>query len=216
MKLYGYWRSTATWRVRIGLSYKQIPFEYEAVNLRKEKGDQHSDGYKEKNPMSQVPLLEFNDPKSGRQVRLTQSVAILEYLEESFGGVPLLPKEPVARAKARQIAELVNAGIQPLQNLSVNQYVKNQLQGDEKAWTTYWVQKGLVALEALVKESAGRFSVGDSVSMGDLFIVPELYYARTFPMPLEAYPTLLRVEAACMALPSFVSAHAENQPDAPK
>lgn len=216
MKLYGFWRSTATWRVRIGLAYKEIPFEYEAVNLRKDGGEQNSEDYRDKNPMRQVPLLEFSDPKSGRLVRLTQSVAILEYLEEHFGGTPLLPPDPVARAKARQIAELVNAGIQPLQNLAVTQWVKNQLHGDDKAWVTHWVEKGLVSLEALVRETAGRFSVGNSVSMGDLFIVPELYYARTFPLSLDAYPTLLRIEAACMALPAFVSAHAENQPDAPK
>lgn len=216
MKLYGFWRSTATWRVRIGLTYKQIPFQYEPVNLRKDGGEQNQDAYDEKNPMRQVPVLEVEDATSGDVVRLTQSVAILEYLEERFPEPALLPKDPLARARARQIAEIVNAGIQPLQNLAVRQWVKHELCGDEEAWTRHWIERGLRALELLVRETAGRFAVGDAVSIGDVFIAPQMYFARTLPVPLDAYPTLLRVEAACAELPAFVAAHAENQPDAAK
>lgn len=216
MKLYGFWRSTATWRVRIGLSYKQIAHDYEAINLRKDGGEQHREGYREKNPMRQVPLLEVEDEKTGRVIGLTQSVAILEYLEERFPEPHLLPPDPAARARVRQIVEIVNAGIQPLQNISVQQWVKHELKGDEKAWVKHWVEKGLHALEALVGETAGRYSVGDSVTFADLFLVPELYFARTYPLNVESYPTLLRIEAACAELPAFVAAHAENQPDAVK
>jgi maleylpyruvate isomerase len=162
--------------------------------------------------MEQVPLLELHD--AGRIVRLTQSMAILEFLEERFPEPRLLPADPLLRARVRQLAEMVNAGIQPLQNTSIQLWVKDTLGADEKAWTRHWVGRGLSALEACVAESAGRFSVGDSVSFADLFLVPELDFARRFLIPLDAYPTLARIDAACAELPAFQQAHADRQPDA--
>jgi len=213
LKLYGFWRSSATWRVRIGLFYKGLAFDLQPINLVKDGGEQNSEGYRSLNPLRQVPLLEFE--QEGRTVRLTQSLAILEYLEERWPEPRLLPSDPLLRAQARRLAEIVNAGIQPLQNTSVQQRVREVLGGDDKEWTRHWVTRGLGALEEATRESAGRFAVGDSVSFADLCIVPELSFARRFSIDLAPYPTLTRIDAACAELEPFQRAHAERQPDAP-
>jgi maleylpyruvate isomerase len=211
-KLYGFWRSTATWRVRIGLEYKNIAYEYEPVNILKGDGEQNSEEYIAKNPMRQVPLLEIE--AEGQTARLAQSVAILEYLEERFPEPRLLPPDPLLRARARQLAEMVNSGIQPLQNNRVQRVVRDVHKGDEMVWVHFWLGRGLAALEAETAETAGRFSIGDRVTLPDLFLVPQLYFARRFSVPLDAYPTLTRIEAACEEIPAFQRAHAERQPDA--
>jgi len=209
MKLYGFWRSTATWRVRIGLAWKGIAYDYQPVHLRRGGGEQNAEGWERINPMRQVPVLELDDG-----VRLTQSMAILDYLDETQPEPPLFPSGKLARARARQLAELVVSGIQPLQNTSVQRYVHEELGADEKAWTRHWVEKGLTALEALAVETAGRFSVGDSVSVADLCLVPEMYFARRLGVDLSRFPTLQRIDAACASLDAFQKAHAEAQPDA--
>jgi maleylpyruvate isomerase len=211
VKLYGFWRSTATWRVRIALAYKEIEYTYHPVHLRRDGGEQNAPGFEAINPMRQVPVLEVEE--DGKTALLTQSIAILEYLEERYPAPGLLPKDRFARAQARRIAETVNAGIQPLQNTSVQLYVENELKADIKAWNQRWVGRGLEALEAMVKESAGKFAVGDAPSFADVCIAPQLYFARRFKLDLDAHVTLLRVEAACNALPAFAAAHAERQPD---
>jgi maleylpyruvate isomerase len=209
MILYGFWRSSATWRVRIGLAYKGVAFEYRPVNLQREGGgEQHEAAYRGKNPMAQVPLLETDD------AHIAQSMAILEYLEERIPAPPLLPEGRAKRACVRQLAEIVNSGIQPLQNTAVRLHV--QAQGlDDRAWIERWVIPGLAALEAGTRPSAGRFAVGDELSFADLCIVPELYFARRFALDLTPYPTLLRVESACSELDAFQRAHADRQPDRP-
>jgi maleylpyruvate isomerase len=210
--LYGFWRSTATWRVRIALAYKGIAYDYRPVHLLREGGEQNRDEYRAKNPMRQVPLVEIED--RGRRLHITQSVAILEYLEERFPEPRLLPEDRGQRARARQLAEMVNSGIQPLQNTSVQRFVKDELSRDEKAWTRHWVSRGLAALEEVVAEQAGRFAIGDSLSLPDLFIVPEMGFARRFSLPLDTYPTLLRIEASSAELPAFHRAHPDQHPDA--
>lgn len=210
--LYGFWRSTATWRVRIGLALKGIEYTYRPIDLIRDGGDQHSDEYRTKNPMRQVPLLELED--GGRPLRLAQSVAILEYLEERWPAPRLLPESRPLRARTRQLVEMINSGIQPLQNTSVQQRIKGELGRDEKAWIHHWVSRGLAALEAVIVEEAGRFAVGDQVTLADLFLVPQLSFSRRFAVPLGDYPTLLRIEAACAELPAFRRAHADRQPDA--
>jgi maleylpyruvate isomerase len=206
MKLYSFWRSTCSWRVRIALHYKQLPFEYVAVDLTK--GQQHDEELVRKNPMRQVPVLELDDG-----THLSQSMAILDYLDEVQREPPLLPATPLLRARARQLAEMIASGIQPLQNTSTQIYVRDQLHGDANQFVRHFVEKGLTALETQV--GSGRFCVGDQPSIADVCLVPELGFARRFAIPLENYPSLLRIEAACAELPGFAKAHADAQPDAP-
>lgn len=208
MILHGFWRSTATWRVRIALAYKQIEYTYVPVDVIA--GDQHAPAYREQNPMAQVPLLVLDGGE-----RLAQSVAILEYLEETHPDPPLLPTGAVARARVRQVTELINAGIQPLQNTAVRLHIEG-LGLDAVAWNQRFVGRGLAALEATVRPLAGRYCVGDELSFADLALVPQLYFARRFGLPLDELPTLLRIEANCARLACFAAAHAERQPDAPR
>jgi maleylpyruvate isomerase len=209
MRLYSYWRSSASWRVRIALAWKGIAYECVPVHLAK--GQQNAAGYVgEVNPLSQVPVLELDGAPPHR---IAQSLAIIEYLEERFPDPPLLPTEPLLRARARQLAEMVNAGIQPFQNLPTLSYVKD-LRGDEKAWAQHFIGRGLRALERAARETAGTFLVGGQPTIADVCLVPQLYAARRFELGLDAYPTLLRAEAACAMMPAFAAAHADRQPDA--
>lgn len=212
MKLYGYWRSTSTWRVRIALNLKGIDYLYQPVHLTRGGGEQHTEAYRDLNPRAEVPVLEFEE--HGVERHLAQSLAILEFLEERFPRPALLPREPFLRAQARQLAEMVNAGIQPLQNLSVLQHVRDHLGGDERRWAQHWIGRGLQALEVVAAKTAGRFSVGDSVNIADLCLVPQLYAARRYGLEAGGMGTLLRVEAECNALPAFQRAHADRQIDA--
>jgi maleylpyruvate isomerase len=146
--------------------------------------------------------------------RIGQSIAILEYLEERWPTPRLLPTTPVARARARQLAEMINSGIQPLQNTSVQDEVK-ALGADPNAWVQRWVGRGLDALESTVRETAGRFAVGDEVTIADLCIVPQLGFARRFKMDLSRCPTLLKIDQACAEIEAFRKAAPDQQPDAP-
>jgi len=210
MKLYNYWRSSSSWRVRIALAHKGLPYEYVAVNLRS--GEQHEPTYVQLNPTHTVPLLQVED---GGQVRLIhQSVAIIEYLEERYPDRPrLLPDSPAERAFVRELVELVNSGIQPYQNLQVLQKVKRDYQGDETAWARHFITQGLRGVEARVR-SHGTFCAGSDVTLADVFLIPQLYGARRFGVDLAEFPGLTRVEAACEALAAFQQAHADRQPDA--
>jgi maleylpyruvate isomerase len=212
MKLYSYWRSSCSWRVRIALNLKGLAYTYEAVHLLKDGGQQHTDAYRALNPMRTVPTLEWEE--GGAVRRLSQSVAILEYLEERYRTPALLPADPLLRARTRMLSEMVNSGIQPLQNLSVLQFVKHELKSDDKVFAAHWNARGLAALEAAVKETAGTYCVGDAVSFADIFLVPQLYGARRYGVDLTPYPTLTRIEAACDKLPAFQAAHPDRQPDA--
>jgi maleylpyruvate isomerase len=209
MILYGFWRSSATWRVRIGLQLKKLDYQLRSVNLA---GEQHRPEYAAQNPLRQVPLLVVDGPAG--PFRLTQSMAILEYLEERWPSPPLLPADPLLRARARQLAEMVNSGIQPLQNASVSERVKT-LGGDAKAWIEHWVTRGLDALEPTVKETAGRYSIGDAVTLADVTLIPELGFARRFLPDLSRWPTLVRIGEECARLEPFQRAAPERQPDAP-
>jgi maleylpyruvate isomerase len=161
--------------------------------------------------MGFVPLLEWQEGGSTR--RLAQSMAILDYLEQRFPTPPLLPADPFLRARSRQLAEMVNSGIQPFQNLSTLGYVKT-LGVDDRAWIQHFLPKGLASLEAVVKETAGTFCVGETPSFADIYLVPQLYAARRFKVDLTPFPTLVRIDAACEALPAFQAAHPDRQPDA--
>jgi maleylpyruvate isomerase len=213
MKLYGYWRSSSTWRVRIALAHKRLDYERVAVHLVRGGGEQHAAAFREKNPMQQVPLLEVAD--GGRTLLVAQSLAILEYLEERWPEPPLLPADRGERARARQLAEMVNSGIQPLQNLGALKELSRVAPGaDTKAWARGFIERGLAALEASAAPGAGAFLVGDAPSFADVVLVPQLYNARRFGADLESFPALLRAEASSMKLDAFRESHPDRQPDA--
>jgi maleylpyruvate isomerase len=212
LTLYGYWRSSCSWRVRIALAHKGIEHAYRPVNLVRDGGEQLRDDYRAKNPMAQVPLIEFE--QGGAVRRVSQSVAIIELLEDLFPAPPLLPADPYLRAKARQLAEMINSGTQPLQNTATLKCVRDELGGDEKAFARRFIASGLAAFQAAAEELSGRFCVGDQVTVADVFLVPQLYNARRYEVDLAPLSTLTRIEAACMDLPAFQAAHADRQVDA--
>lgn len=212
MKLYGYWRSSATWRVRIALNFKELGYEYVPIHLSRNGGEQHSDTFKQLNPMKHVPVLTIS--RDGRTHHVAESLAIIELLEELVPEPALLPSEPFARARVRQLALLISSGIQPLINTKVRAWLDNELHTDANAWCKHWLTLGLDALEALLPESAGKFAVGDQPSLADVCLVPQLFMARVMKVELAAYPRILAIEAACAQLPAFQRAEPHFQPDA--
>jgi maleylpyruvate isomerase len=214
LTLHSYWRSSCSWRVRIALHHKGLPFTYAAVNLVAE--EQFSVAHRARNPMTTVPLLEVQE--GGATLRLAQSMAILEWLEERHPTPPLLPRDPAGRARVRALAEDVNSSIQPFQNASTMKWLRERHPGagDDLAFTSHFLARSMAGLEEAVRDGAGRFCHGDEVTLADLFVVPQLYGARRFGVDVARFPTLLRVEAACASLPAFVAAGPDRQPDAPQ
>jgi maleylpyruvate isomerase len=211
MKLYNYWRSSSSYRVRLALEFKQLSYDYVAVPLLE--GAQNSDAHKARSPWGSVPVLEVEE--GGTTLQLPQSVAIVEYLEERFPTPPLFPAAAAARAQMRSLVELINASIQPFHNLSALTYLREVLKADEKAWADHWVAKGLAALEQQAQASAGQFLVGDAFTFADACLMAQLYAARRFASaPPEKYPTLMRIEATCLALDFVKRAAPDAQPDA--
>ena len=212
LRLYGYWRSSSTWRVRIGLGLKGLAWEPAIVNLLA--GEQWSDAHRARSPLAQVPVLEVEE--DGRTRRLVQSMAILEWLEERFPEPPLLPPDLAGRARVRALAEHVNSGIQPLQNSLPLRMLKEKLPGYDREWARFHIANGLEALERAVGDGgAGRFCHGDAPGLADCYLVPQLGNARRFEVDLAPYPLLRRIEEACAALAPFQAAHPERQPDLP-
>ncbi len=212
MKLYGYWRSSSSYRVRIALGLKKLDYEYVAVNLVKNGGEQHEDAFKAKNAMEQIPLLEL-EHEPGLVVTLAQSIAILEYLDERFPEPPLMPSCKYLRARVRRCVEIVNSGVQPLQNLALLKELK-RLGADEQAFAKRANERGLAALEIEATESLTRYLVGDAPTLADVCLVPQLYSARRFGVDLAAFPHLVRIESSLAELPAFAAAHPDKQPDA--
>lgn len=208
--LHNYWRSSASHRVRIALGLKRLPYEYVAVNIIQRA--QHADAYRARNPLAQVPTLEITED-GGERHGISQSLPILEYLEERWPEVPLLPRDLYLRARARMLAEIVNSGIQPLQNLSTLHRLK-ELGVDPAAWTPGFISGGLAAFARLAAETAGAFCVGDAPTIADCCLVPQLASARRFGADISALGQLLEIEARCLALPAFADAAPDQQPDA--
>jgi maleylpyruvate isomerase len=211
MLLYDYWRSSAAYRVRIALGLKGLAYQRRAVNLRA--GEQRSPGFLEINAQGLVPVLEDDG------VRLTQSLPILNYLEERYPEPALLPPDLPGRATARAIAVAIACEIHPLNNLRVLQYLERDLGLDEAArlaWYRHWVAEGFRAIETTLEETAGAFCLGDQPTLADVCLVPQVYNARRYDCDLTPYPTIRRVDQRCGELDGFARAAPERQPDAPK
>ena len=215
LTLYSYWRSSSAFRVRLVLHAKRLPFEYVPVNIAPDAGPDARSGYERVNPLRQVPTLTWT--RDGERVVLTQSVAIAEYLEEHAPDERLLPADSLSRARVRELVEIVNSDIQPLQNASVLTRVR-RAQGDAaaEAWARDAIELGLHALERHASEHAGRFAVGDAFTLADAFLVPQLYNARRYGVALTRFPTLVRIDAAVAELEAYARAHPDAQPDAPR
>ena len=213
LKLYGYWRSSAAYRVRMGLEVKGLSYELAPVHLMRNGGEQRTASYALINPQGRVPALEHD----GRV--LTQSLAILEYLDETWPQPALLPPDAAGRARVRALAQVVACDIHPLNNLRVLQYLERLLGQQESArndWYRHWILDGFEALETLLARSAetGRYCHGDSPGLADLCLVPQVYNARRYGCDLAPFPTIVRIDAACGALEAFQRARPERQPDA--
>ncbi len=212
--LYGYFRSSAAFRVRIALNIKGLDVDHVSVNLMPGKDGQHDEAYLAKNPQGRVPYFSEDD------FHLGQSPAILEYIEDCYPEPRLLPSDIQEKAYVRQLAALVACDIHPLNNLSVLKYIKTEFGAGDVAvnkWYSHWITQGFSALEAIVSQSkaTGLFCTGDVPSLADVYLIPQLYNARRFKVPLDAYPTLVEIESQCMKLQAFRDALPENQPDAP-
>ncbi len=207
LRLYAFWKSSASWRVRIGLHLKQQPFELVPVNLAAG-ADQHTAEHAASNPMRQVPVLEVSPG-----CYLSQSMAILAWLDKTFPEPRLFPEDPLWLARALQLAETVNSGIQPFQNRST--VLRLEAHGIPSApWVTEAIVAGLQGLEGAARETAGEWLVGDALSIAEVFLIPQLFSARGYGVDLSPYPTLLRIEEKCAVLPAFIAARPEVQPDA--
>ena len=211
MQLYDFHRSSAAFRVRIALNLKHIPYHAEAINLRT--GDQSGDAYRAVNPQGRVPSLVTDGAV------LSQSLAIIEYLEETSPEPPLLPSDALGRARVRSIANTIACDIHPLQNLAVLNYLRDALGVDEPdtaEWARNWIRVGFDAIEAMLSghPATGRFCHGDAPGLADLCLVPQVFNARRFECPLDGYPTLMRVFDECMKIDAFDAAQPSKQPDA--
>jgi maleylpyruvate isomerase len=213
MKLYNYFRSSASFRVRIALNFKGLPYDYAVVHLTKGGGQQFAPEFRAINPDALIPVLD----EEGQ--RLTQSLAIIEYLEETHPEPPLLPTAPLERAYVRAIALGIACEIHPLNNLRVLRYLVRDLKvTDEQkdAWYRHWVEEGLAAIEArlVAEQRSGRYALGNGVTLADVVIVPQIFNAKRFDCRLDHVPTVMRIFDHCMELPAFVDAQPARQPDA--
>ena len=210
MKLYTYFRSSAAYRVRIALNLKGLPYEMVSVHLTKDGGQQHKPDFHAINPQERVPALVLS---SGEV--LTQSLAIIAYLDEVEPEPPFLPADALDRAKVRAVAQVVACDIHPLNNLIALQYLKRTLkheQADIDAWYHHWVIEGFKAIEAMIKPAP--YACGAHVTLADICLIPQVFNARRLKVPLDAFPKIVAVEQACLKLPAFDTARPENQPDA--
>ena len=212
MKLWSYWRSSCSYRVRIALNYKGLDYETLAVHLVKDGGEQHGEQYKELNPQSLVPSLVAEESRGS----LTQSLAIISYLESQYPTPALLPKDPFDAARAWSLAYILAADVQPLQNLRVLRELKRRhhfSQDQINAWSSHWIELGLQSFEEQILSGA-PYSAGNNVSVADLCLIPQLYNARRFGVDLSRYPKILEIESNCLKLKAFKDAAPEQQNDA--
>lgn len=203
--LHDYFRSSAAYRVRIALNLKGVDYDRRPVNLAE--GAQKAASYRALNPQGLVPMLEMDD------LRLTQSLAIMVYLDQKFPDPPLMPHDPADGAHVRAMALAIACDIHPLNNLRVLKYLKGEMQQEQAEidrWYAHWVTEGLDALEAMAAPRSGAFLLSDKPSLADVCLVPQLYNARRFSVPLSLYPTLRRADESASALPAFAAAHPDR------
>jgi maleylpyruvate isomerase len=213
MKLYTYFRSSAAYRVRIALNLKALAYEAVPVHLLRHGGAQLSPEYRAVNPSALVPTLQVDG------ATLTQSLAIMEYLDETHPQVALLPTDALGRARVRALAQMVACDMHPLTNLRVLRHLVHQLGVSEETktdWYVHWLREGMAAIEAHLASSpdTGRFCHGDRPTIADCCLVPQVFNARRFNLDMAPYPTIARIDAVCAALPAFADAHPSRQPDA--
>ncbi|HEY7301471.1 MAG TPA: maleylacetoacetate isomerase [Xanthobacteraceae bacterium] len=210
MQLYSFFRSSAAYRVRIALNLKGMRYDTIGVHLQKEGGLNRKPEFKAVNPQMRVPALRLD---SGEV--LIQSLAIIEYLDEVHPQPPLLPRDPIERAKARALAQMIACDIHPLNNVGPLRYLKNELGQDQAkidSWYHYWILEGFAAVEPML--DAAPYALGPDITIADICIVPQVANARRFKVPLDNFPRIVAVDAACSKHPAFASARPENQPDA--
>jgi maleylpyruvate isomerase len=210
MKLYTYFRSSAAYRLRIALNLKNLASEPVFIHLTKDGGKQHTPEFRAVNPQRRVPALALD---SGEV--LTQSPAIIEYLDEIHPQPPFLPSDPIERVRVRAFAALIACDIHPLNNLAPLQYLRrvlNQEQPAIDAWYHHWILEGFSALETMI--GPGPYCFAGNVTLADIYLVPQMYNARRLKVPLDAFPKLVAVDAALAKLPAFDKARPEQQPDA--
>lgn len=210
MKLYSYWRSTAAYRVRIALNLKQIDYEYKAIHLVKNGGEQLQEDYKAINPQSLVPSLETDDGQV-----ITQSLAIIEYLETISSKNPLYSQNQIKNAQIKSVALSIACDIHPLNNLRVLKYLKGQdwQQQQTDQWYAHWVHQGFTAIEQQLKQNAGKYCFGDEITIADIFLVAQVYNANRFKVTLDDYPIIVGVNQNCLDRKEFINALPENQID---
>jgi maleylpyruvate isomerase len=212
VKLYGYWRSSASYRIRIVLNLKGVDWEYVPVGLNR--AEHREAGFRAVNPAGLVPVLECDGEW------LAQSAAIAEFLEERHPSPPLLPSDPFARARVREMQHLIGCDIHPLQNLRVLKYLRAECGQEDDgvaAWCRQWIGEGFAAYEALAasRSANGRFSVGDAMTLADAWLIPQVYNAQRFALDLAPYPTISSIAEHCATLDAIAAAHPSRQPDAP-
>lgn len=211
MKLYGYWRSSAAYRVRIAMHLKGLDFDSIPVHLVKDGGEQHKAAYTDLNPTHLVPTLVDED------ITLHQSIAIIEYLEDKYPALSVYPKDIVAKAKVKALALDVACEIHPVNNLRVQQYLVNEFslqESDKLKWSHHWMKLGFAAVEQQLMANAGKYCFGDNITMADICLVPQVYNANRFNLDMSEFPNISRVVENCNQHPAFIAALPENQADA--
>lgn len=208
--LYNYFRSSTSYRARIALHLKNIPFEYRPVHLVRNGGEQFSAGYRKLNPSSEVPTLVHQ----GRAIG--QSMAIVEYLDEIAPTPRLFPEDPYMKAKVRQFCEVINSGMHSYQNLKTLRYLQNELgvsEDKKMAWISHWLQAGFRSLENLLGRYSGTYCFGDSITAADVFLAPQVFSAHRFKVPMDEFRHCTEIARRCESLPAFQKAHPSRQPD---
>lgn len=210
--LYSYWRSSCSWRVRSVLELKKIPYEYRAINLIK--GEQYGEEFRHINPLSQVPTLQFQTSDGHNEI-LYESMAIIDYLEQTFPTPSIYPKDPIERAKVIAISETIVSGIQPIQNLGVMRKIEELTGSKDKSveWSREWIRKKFQSLETMLESMSGQYTFGNQLTLADICLVPQIANAIKFQIDMNEFPLLKRLNEFLLTIDSIQKAHPSNQPD---